>query len=192
MMRLFVGLTLPESVRWQLTGLSSGLPGARWVPVENYHLTLRFIGEVDRHEAADIDAALAGISFRGFDLQLQGLGQFGDKRSTRAVWAGIASNPELTRLQAKIEQAIQRAGQAPESRKFKPHVTLARFKRPPGPKLMTYLTQHALFRSEPFPVNEFILFSSRLGGEGPVYQHEADYPLERTHQTAGLQAVPQL
>ena len=180
-MRLFVGLALPEEVRWQLNKLASGLPGARWVAPENYHLTLRFIGEVGRHDADDIDSLLSGISPPVFDLQLRGLGQFGDKRSLRALWAGVESNDGLTHLQAKVEQAIQRADQAPETRKFKPHVTLARFKQNPGERplghLADYLTQHALFRCAPFQVSEFCLFSSQLGSEGAVYHAEVTYPL---------------
>ncbi|MEM7170802.1 MAG: RNA 2',3'-cyclic phosphodiesterase [Pseudomonadota bacterium] len=176
-MRLFVGLALPDEVRWQLEKLASGLPGARWVVPENYHLTLRFIGEVGRHDGADIDSVLSGIAPPAFDLQLHGLGQFGDRRSLRALWAGVRSSEGLAHLQAKVEQGVQRSGQPPETRKFKPHVTLARFKQHPGERLAAYLTQNALFTSQVFQVSEFCLFSSQLGSEGAVYHPEAHYPL---------------
>jgi 2'-5' RNA ligase len=177
-MRLFVALSLPETLRSRLCGLCSGLPGARWVAPENLHLTLRFIGEVDGREAEDIDAALSGIRFPRFPLTLSGVGEFGDGRRLRSVWVGVESNELLERLQAKVEQAVQRAGQPPEKRRFKPHVTLARFKSHPGGKLQDYFTERALFRCPPFEVTGFTLYSSYLAHEGAIYAPEAVYPLE--------------
>ena len=176
-MRLFVALALPADLRSRLCGLSSGLPGARWVDADNLHLTLRFIGEVDRHRAEDVDAALSGLRGQPFSVTLCGVGQFGDDRRLRQLWAGVAPNEALERLQAKIETALQRAGLPPEKRKFKPHVTLARFKANPGERLQDYLVRHALFRADPFEVRAFTLFSSYLSGEGAIYAAEADYPL---------------
>ena len=176
-MRLFVAIALPDSLRSQLSGLCSGLPGARWVPPENLHLTLRFIGEVEGHDAEDIDAALSGIRLPRFPLTLSGVGDFGGER-LRSVWVGIEPNDMLDRLQAKVEQAVQRAGQPPEKRKFKPHVTLARFKSHPGARLESYFVQRSLFRAPAFEVTEFPLFSSYLTHEGAIYAPEAVYPLE--------------
>jgi 2'-5' RNA ligase len=177
-MRLFVALSLPETLRSRLCGLCSGLPGARWVAPENLHLTLRFIGEVDGREAEDIDAALSALRFPRFPLTLSGVGEFGDGRRLRSVWVGVESNELLERLQAKVEQAVQRAGQPPEKRRFKPHVTLARFKSHPGGKLQDYFTERALFRCPPFEVTGFTLYSSYLAHEGAIYAPEAVYPLE--------------
>lgn len=182
-MRLFVAITLPEAVREFLTGLTNGLPGARWVPPENIHLTLRFIGDVDGHQAHDIDEALSGIRMPGFDLSLSGVGNFGDVRKLRVLWAGVDPNPELVRLHDKVEQSLIRAGLEPDIRKFKPHITLARFKpgaaAKPGPKLHEFLSSHALYRSETFPVDHFTLYSSFLSSSGSIYKPEADYELER-------------
>ena len=177
-MRLFVALSLPDDLRARLRGLAAGLPGASWVAPESLHLTLRFIGEVDRQDAEDIDAALAGIRCQRFPLTPAGLGQFGDGRRLRAVWIGVERSETLERLQAKVEQAVQRAGQPPEKRKFKPHVTLARFKSHPGGRLEDYFAAHALFRAAPFEVTGFTLYSSYLSHEGAIYTPEAVYPLE--------------
>jgi len=177
-MRLFVALALPDHLRSQLSGLCNGLPGARWVAPENLHLTLRFIGEVEGHEAEDIDAALSGIRLPRFPVTLSGVGDFGDDKRLRSVWVGVEANEMLERLQGKVEQAVQRAGQPPEKRKFKPHVTLARFKSHPGGRLESYFAERSLFRAPPFEVSDFTLFSSYLSHEGAIYSPEAVYPLE--------------
>jgi len=177
-MRLFIGLSLPDPVRDQLARLQNGLSGARWVAPESLHLTLRFIGEVDGGAAADIDTGLMSIRCESFPLQLAGVGQFGEGRKLRAVWAGVEAQPVLSRLQAKVEQAVQRAGLEPERRKFKPHVTLGRFKgNGSAPDLGPYFASHALFRSDPIVVSEFVLFSSHLAASGAVYREEAAYAL---------------
>jgi len=176
-MRLFVALSLPDALRARLQGLAAGLPGARWVAPENLHLTLRFIGEVDRQEAEDSDAALAAIRCDSFSLTLAGLGEFGDGRRLRSLWIGAERNEALERLQAKVEQALRRAGLPPEKRKFKPHVTLARFKSHPGGRLEDYFAAHALFRAAPFEVTGFTLYSSYLSHEGAIYTPEEVYPL---------------
>ncbi|WP_282604897.1 RNA 2',3'-cyclic phosphodiesterase [Pelagibius sp. Alg239-R121] len=176
-MRLFVALALPNDLVERLERMCSGLPGAVWVRPENFHVTMRFLGDVDAVQARDIDAALSAISAPCFELSLTGLGQFGDGRKTRAVWVGVQASPELSALQSRIERAVQTSGLAAESRKFHPHVTLARFSASPGSKLRTFFAQHALFRTMPFQVTQFDLYSSELGKGGPVYRREANYPL---------------
>ena len=177
-MRLFVAIDLPEHLRQSAARLANGLPGARWVPPENLHLSLRFVGEVDGRQAADVDAALSTVRSEGFTLRLEGLGHFGDGRNLRALWLGVAANPSLIRLHDKIEQAVQQGGLPADTRKYKPHVTLARFKSNPGAKLGAYLSSRAMIRLEPFEVKEFTLFSSFLGRAGAIYRPEAVYSLE--------------
>lgn len=176
-MRLFVGLALPEDVRDRLEALAGGVPGARWVPWEAMHLTLRFIGEVGRHEAEDIDEALADIRAPAFDLELSGLGVFTQGRHARALWAGVDRQPSLDHLQQKVETAINRTGQPPESRKFKPHVTLARLSGPASDRLQVFVERHGLFRAGPFAIDHFILFESHLGTGHAHYEALAEYPL---------------
>ena len=177
-MRLFVALSLPEDVQQRLSGLANGLPGARWVKPENMHLTLRFLGEVDNLAAADVDDALAKIRSPGFGLSLNGIGHFGEGRKLRALWVGVDASDELMRLQEKIEQALIRLGLPPEPRKFKPHVTLARFKSNPGARLQAYLADHNLLRAGPIAIESFELYSSFTSADGPIYRVEASYPLE--------------
>lgn len=177
-MRLFVAIFLPDELRAQLAQLANGLPGARWVDEDNLHLTLRFLGELDGAEAADVDEALASLRMPAFDLDFAGVDHFAERRRVRSLWAGVRANPALSRLHDKVEQAVIRTGLPPERRKFRPHVTLARFKSDPGVKLHEYLAQHALFKAAPFCVEKFCLFSCFLSGEGAIYNVEAEYPLE--------------
>jgi 2'-5' RNA ligase len=178
-MRLFVALALPETIRWQLRLLCGGLAGARWVPPENFHLTLRFIGEVDGAEFHDIDAALAGIRAPRFTMSFAGVGHFGGAGKLRSIWAGVDKQPALPHLRDKIESAVVRAGAEPNGQKFHPHVTLARSKGEPVPKLGEFLVQHSLFRSQPFEVTHFTLFSSFLNHTAAIYTPERSYELSR-------------
>jgi 2'-5' RNA ligase len=176
-MRLFVGLELPWTLRQRLSMLAGGLPGARWVPEENYHVTLRFIGETPSHRAEDIDSALACLRARSFALTLAGIGTFQKAGRTTALWAGVERCPALELLQTKIENALQRAGLEPERRRFVPHATLARLDNAPEAKLAAFVQAHNLFRAEPVTVDHFTLFSSRLGKEQSVYTAEVEYEL---------------
>jgi len=177
-MRLFVALDMPWSVREQLAALSGqGIPGARWVPPENYHLTLRFIGDIPGHVARDVDDALLAIRTRGFTLTLTGMGTFAKGGVSSALWVGVERTPALDHLRNKIETALQRCGLEPERRKFQPHVTLARLDNPVEAKVAAFVQAHNLFRAEPVTVEHFVLFSSRLGKEASVYTPEVEYAL---------------
>ncbi len=180
-MRLFVAIALPEELRARLSRMQQGVPAARWVDPDNLHLTLRFIGEADVVEAQDLDAALVQVRAPRFDVTLAGVGRFGQGRKSRALWVGVAPTPELDRLRRRVERAVQAAGFAPERRKFKPHVTLARFKGTPGGApghwLHDHLAQHANFRAESFAARAFVLYSSLLTPAGAIYTPERVYPL---------------
>ena len=173
MLRLFVGFGLPPELKLRLSLLSSGVPGARWVDPGNYHVTLRFIGEVDEGMASDIDAALTQIRAPRFALELAGIGQWG----MRSLWVGVERNPALLHLHGKVENALLRLGLEPEGRRYAPHVTLARLKGTANAKLRSYLGDHALFRAEPFAVDRFSLIASYLTKSGAIYEDQADYPL---------------
>jgi 2'-5' RNA ligase len=177
-MRLFVGLDLPWELRQRVAMLSGGgIPGARWVPAENYHVTLRFIGETPRHVAEEIDHALAGLKAPAFTLTLAGLGIFAKGGRSNSLWVGVERNPQLDRLQSKIETALQRCGLAPERRRFQPHVSLARLDNAAEAKLASFVQAHNLFRADPVPVEHFTLFSSLLGKDQAVYTAEVEYEL---------------
>ena len=176
-MRLFVALDLPWSLKQRLALLAGGIPGARWVPTENYHLTLRFIGETQKYRAEEIDAALFALRARGFPLTLAGIGTFAKGGRAISLWAGVERTQALDHLQNKIETALQRVGLEPERRRFAPHVTLARLDAVAEARLAGFVQAHNLFRAEPVAVEHFTLFSSRLGKEQAVYTPEVEYEL---------------
>ena len=176
-MRLFVGLSFPNDIRQSLCVLTSGLDGARWVKLDSLHLTLRFIGDVSTRDAADLDAALSTIMEPAFNLRCLGLGHFGKGGKVRALWAGIAPNDGLSRLQDKVERAAVRAGFGDEGRKFKPHITIARFRGRKPRNLVDYLDVHGAFSTALFPVSSFTLFESHMGHGGSHYIPLTNYSL---------------
>lgn len=176
MHRLFVALSLPEHVVDALGSLHSGMRGARWLREENFHLTLAFIGEADRHGLHEIASALAAVSAPEFDLRLSGCGFFGDKKP-RALWVGAAPNPALAHLQSKVAVALNRAGFPIEKRKFTPHVTLAYLHGVAPETAAGFCAANGLFSAGPFPVSEFHLYESHLGSEAAHYEIVASYAL---------------
>jgi 2'-5' RNA ligase len=178
-MRLFIAVDLPEVVKDRLAELCAGLQGAKWVTRDQMHLTLRFLGEVATVQAEEAAEALAEIRAPAFELSLVGIGYFGTGRRIRALWAGIEPSPPLMVLQGKVEHAVRTAGLPLEGRKFLPHVTLARFKGR-SPKLEEHLGLHEPFRAGPFPVENFVLYSSHLGSEAAIHSVKARYPLAVT------------
>jgi 2'-5' RNA ligase len=177
MPRLFSGIEIPISVARRLTLLRSGLSGARWIDPENYHLTLRFLGDVDGTTARDFAHSLGDIAASPFDVRLDGLGSFGG-RKPRAIFASIASSEALQSLQRAHERAARAAGLPPEPRNFTPHVTVARLRGTMSEDVALYLGRQGGFWSETFEVSRFVLFSSRASVGGGPYVVEAAYPLE--------------
>jgi 2'-5' RNA ligase len=177
-MRLFVGLDLPWALRQRVAMLAgAGIPGARWVRAENYHVTLRFIGEVPRYLAEEIDHALAALKAPSFELTLGGIGTFAKGGRSQSVWLGVERSEPLERLQSKIETALQRCGLEPERRRFQPHLTLARLDNAAEAKLAGFVQAYNLFRADPISIEHFTLFSSLLGKDQPVYTAEVEYGL---------------
>jgi 2'-5' RNA ligase len=176
MPRLFTGLEIPSEVAQKLSMLRGGLPGARWIEPENYHLTLRFIGDVDDLVAREIASLLGQVNRRGFALTIDGVAAFGGRRP-RAVIAAVTPTPPLSDLQAEHERLMQRIGLAPEGRKYTPHVTLARLRDSSSVQVADYLSLRAPLRLPPFGVSRFVLFSSRASVGGGPYVVEAAYPL---------------
>jgi len=166
----------PRSTLFPYTTLfrsATGVPGAKWVDAGNYHLTLRFIGEIDEGQAEDVDAALSRIRGPRFDVALATVGHFG----LRQLWVGVERNEALQHLHDKIESALTRLGLPPDERRYTPHVTLARLKGTSESRVQAYLSQHALYRAPPFRVEHFSLIASYLTKSGAIYEDQADYPL---------------
>lgn len=178
MHRLFVAIRPPPAIREQLFGLMEGVAGARWQDDEQLHLTLRFIGEVDGPVAEDCAAALGGVQAPGFSVALNGVGSFGSRGRVNAIWAGVRPHDALAHLHRKIDQALVRAGLAPERRAYLPHITLARFGREAG-GVDGFLERHAGLASPTFEIDDFALYESRLGQAGASYTIVERYKLTR-------------
>jgi 2'-5' RNA ligase len=174
MHRLFVALRPPEPVRDLLIDAMEGAD-LRWQDDEQLHLTLRFIGEVERPLANDLAATLSSIAFPSFELAIQSVGRF-DHGRRGALWAGVKPKEELKLLAGKIERACQSVGIEPERRAYHPHITLARWSGG-KPNLANWLESNSALRSEPWLVHEFILYESRLGQSGAHYERVLSVPL---------------
>lgn len=177
MPRLFIGLEIPPEVARTLAMMRGGLPGARWIDPEFYHITLRFIGDVDDALAREIAFLLDQVDRRAFEIRIDRLDSFGGRRP-RAVIAGVAPTAPLTELQAEHERLMQRVGLEPEGRKFTPHVALARLRDSSSLQVADYLAARAPTRMSAFPVSRFVLFSSKASVGGGPYIVEAAYPLK--------------
>ena len=170
MLRLFTGIEISPEVVLGLSALRGGIPGARWIDPENYHLTLRFIGDVDDATGREIMQILGKVRRRAFELAFDGLGQFGGRKPR--------PRPALIELQAEHDRLLQRMGLPPDSRKYTPHLTLARLRDVSAHRVADYLSSRGPYRSPPFQVSRFVLFSSRASVGGGPYVVEAAYPLD--------------
>ena len=177
MMRLFVGIAIPDTLARALQLLEGGVPGARWQSREQLHLTLRFLGEVDGRTLADIDDALRALHEPAFELEPFGVGVF-TLKEPRQLWVGMRNSPALLHLHRKIDTAMTRLGLPADGRKFTPHITLARLKAPHRDRLVHFLQAHALFHAQPFAVDRFLLLRSTLTADGSVYSIEQEYVLD--------------
>jgi 2'-5' RNA ligase len=176
MHRLFVAIRPPESIRDLLIDAMDDSPELRWVGDEQLHLTLRFIGEVERPLANDIADALSRILFPRFDLRISGVGRF-EQRNGGALWAGVDPKAPVADLAAKVDRACVQAGIEPERRAFHPHITLARWNRAGREAAADFERRHSDLSSSQFAVDEFILFESHLSRHGPHYEPAGAYPL---------------
>ena len=176
MPRLFTGLEIPSELASELAMLRGGLSGARWIDSENYHLTLRFIGDIDRASANEVVSVLADIQRQRFEVTIDGLSFFGGDKP-RAIVARAQPVRPLVELQAQQERLMRRIGMLPEPRKFVPHVTLARLRDASTHAVAGYLSSRGFFLSQRFWANRFVLFSSRSSTGGGPYVVEAAYPL---------------
>lgn len=177
MTRLFTALEIPPSVRMALSLLKGGLPGARWIDPDFYHVTLRFIGDIDGRTAEEIAGALDRVYRPPFRLRLSGLDCFASGRVPHSLIVRVEPSPELVELQAEHERIIQRLGLPAEPRRFVPHLTLARLKGAASGDVARWLAEHGAFRGPQFDVDRFVLFSSRSSVGGGPYLVEEAYPL---------------
>ncbi|MDO8323189.1 MAG: RNA 2',3'-cyclic phosphodiesterase [Phenylobacterium sp.] len=177
MIRLFAAVAVPSELGEGLQARQNGLGGANWRPVEAFHITLRFFGDVREDVADDLHLELERISAAPMTLELEGVGSFGEGPDLHAVWAGVRENDALRRLAKACETAARRSGLKAEARAYRPHVTLAYLKRPDVAEVAAWLSANALLKSPPFEVSSFGLYSSLLLSGGSRYQLEQIYRL---------------
>jgi 2'-5' RNA ligase len=176
MPRLFAALSIPAEVAAALAGARGGVFGARWIEPGNYHVTLRFVGDVDAHAAREVADALAAVRRPRVAVDFEGLSWFGGDRP-RAIVARIRPSSPLVELQGELERRLRRVGLPPETRNFAPHVTLARLRGVAAAAVADYLGARGGFAAPSFEAARFALFSSRDSVGGGPYLVEADYPL---------------
>lgn len=176
MIRLFVALDLPEEIKKTLRHSCPDLPGGRWVPDTQIHLTIRFIGGVDNNLFHGIHEKLNTIRAKPITMALNEFGFFPSRKRARVLWVGIEKNTSLTELHTRVESALTSLGLEPENRKFVPHITLARFKKPPSFSGSSQFTDsESLLSTPPFTIQHFSLYSSVLSSTGAVHQEEGRY-----------------
>ncbi len=176
MHRLFVAIRPPRAVRERLLGLMGGVRGARWLEEDQLHLTLRFIGEVDRHVGADLHAALGAVHHPRFEIALDGIQSFERRGEPVTLWAGVTPHAPLKTLHNKVNQACLRAGVEPDRRAYLPHITIARLGRGGGP-IGSWLESVGGTAGSSFQVDEFRLYESELTAGGAIHSVVAKYPL---------------
>ncbi len=176
MPRLFTGLEIPAQTGLHLSMLRGGLRGARWIDPENYHITLRFIGDIDDRTADEVADALSRIRRDPVEIRLNGLGSFGNGKP-HSIWARVEPSAQLAELQAEQERILQRLGLPPERRKYMPHVTIARCKTASNADVARWLTERGSFQAPTFLAGRFVLFSSRASIGGGPYLVEEAFPL---------------
>ena len=177
-MRAFVAVDLPDVARDALQAVQDDLPVGRLMAPETLHVTLGFLGDQPQHVIAAVDEELATIRFAPFRLILQGLDTFGGKQP-KLLWAGVAAEPKLAALRDQVRRAIASAGLELPRERFRPHVTLARFRGDMRgselERLAGFLGHHAGFSAAPFLVDRFNLYRSVLLPEGAVHETLAVY-----------------
>jgi 2'-5' RNA ligase len=177
MIRLFAALAIPPLIAEGLIKRQVGLKGAKWRPPEAFHITLRFFGNVAESTADDIDSALSAVTGRPLSLTLARVGSFDDNGDIHAVWAGVEPNESLTGLAGRCERAARQAGLKPDTRGYRPHVTLAHLNHPDPADVAAWEQANNLLRSPAFAVDRFGLYSSHQTHEGSRYRLEREYPL---------------
>lgn len=177
MYRLFVAVDIPPEVKEELYRFSCGLPGARWVADDQFHLTLHFIGEVDGAVFRDIRDQLKDVRGDAVEMRLSGIGLFSSRKTPKVLWVGVQKNDALEMLRNRIGSALRKAGVQVERRKFAPHITLARLRNAPEEKLARFVAAHNLYSSRKFGIEDFKLYSSVLTSKGAFHNVEEVYHL---------------
>lgn len=177
MHRLFVAIDLPEEIRQKMITIRSDLSGARWVPTEQLHLTLRFIGDADDALLLALRRGLEETTALPFSLTFSGIGRFPVRGNPRVLWVGLATSSPLLALQRHVELACVKAGAIKAEQRFFPHITVARLKGSTDEEVAAFFSRNAEFRCDPFTAKEFHLYESTLTGQGAIHRVVESYRL---------------
>ncbi len=178
MRRLFIAIKMPEQVGFKLANLQGGIPGARWVDVSQFHLTIHFIGEVDGQREQDLVDSFSGLYANRFNVNLKGINHFSSKGYIRSIWVGVQPCCELFALKRRIESIVTKTDLKGGGGKFVPHVTLARLKNPPSEAVAGFEMENNLFKINSIQIDSFTLFESKSVRQGRSYQTILDFPLK--------------
>lgn len=185
MQRLFIAIDIPPNIATSLNVLCRGIRGAKWVNADQFHLTLCFIGKTNISLQKEIELALSQVALPAINIRLKGIGYFPPRGPIKVLWAALDPDPLIHTLHKKLVACLTALSIDFEKRKFVPHVTLARFRKPPSTLHLTdFLTSHSLFTSENFTVSQFHLYSSHLRQKGAIHIKEASYILRTSQTTA--------
>lgn len=177
-MRLFVAIPLPEFVKKNLGDLQQPIEGVRWQQQSQLHITLKFLGDTDRDRIQDLQTHLSKIDRPSFSITISGFGYFPEGKQPRVLWAGIEKNKPLTKLYREVEQHCTALGFEEDARSFKPHITIARTDGVPKRDVMSFINQHKQFRISDVPVDEFVLYESKLDPDGAKHSRLKTFELE--------------
>ena len=165
-MRLFIALPMPDKVKDRLVELQQPINGVRWQDKQKLHLTLKFLGDTEPEKVRTLQDQLQQVNQESFSIILTGFGYFPEGKKPSVLWTGIEQSDPLTSLYQKIEQVCTSLGFEENTRPFKPHVTIARINGGQKRDVMSFINQHKQFRMENVPVDEFVLYESKLDPEG--------------------------
>lgn len=179
-MRCFIAIPLPKSVKQQLGNLQESIENLRWQNINQLHITLKFLGEVSDDKVQDLQAELRKVELSAFSISLKELGYFPKGKKPRVLWAGIEESKPLVKLKKKIEAICAVLNFEADNRPFKPHITLARMKGTSENDVMAFIKQHKQFDIQDVPVEEFVLYESRLHSDGAEHIQLKTFQLERT------------
>jgi 2'-5' RNA ligase len=179
MARLFIALPVPDEIAEELVALQSGVPDAYWVPAENFHVTLCFCDQVQGGVMRDLEEELSDIAGPPFPASIAGVEQFSSGKQPKALVALVERSARLDWLHQKVSTVARNCGIQLERRKFRPHVTLARFGNgaETGHHIAQFMASYSTFRTGPWIAQHFALYSSRSGRNGSIYTEEAGYEL---------------
>ncbi len=177
MIRLFIAVDIPETIKQRIEGMGRSIPRAHPVPPEQLHITVRFIGDTESSRLLDIEETLERISCQHFQIQIKGVGTFPPRGNPRVLWAGVEQQSGLLHLRREIDQKLALQGIAKEKRKYRPHITLARLKNCPIKRLQHFLAGNSFLQTPNFTINSFSLYSSQLTPKGAIHTSLRTYSL---------------